>query len=250
MPVRKKNVCYSFIAISSLLSEIRGNINKKKFEQLNLSNRVDVSNINKRIDFVRTRLNKSECERVKFGETGLSPKDLRDMWHAFNDDFLGEISEDIKESYGRLLKETLRFLEYIKCLPESSFLGKNEANVRIQSQEIETIRLEQLRKRRAELRKQYEQALNEVPQNQEKIQLLKERFEALGGAVVESRKTIENIQTDADEEQRIKNRIDSAFDELKRVNNLDIELRKLRYEYYVWLGALVIVTGLFLAFYV
>lgn len=110
--------------------------------------------------------------------------------------------------------------------------------------------MEQLQKRRKEIRQQYEQAMQENPNNQDMIQQLKRKLETMRGAVVESRKTIESIKTDADEERHIIDRIDKSFEELKKVKNLDNELWKLKWEYYVCLFLLSVVIIVFLGFYI
>lgn len=246
---------YSSNDIIRVLYVILHFVNGDDFQSLNELNEVSVDNINNRIAIVLGRLRDLNCESVVFDSAKISPKRLHHDWLNFSAEFSGNMSDDIKNKYKRLLKSTLQFLEYIKSSPKENFIWENKeeaitGKVRTKSLDEENARLEQLQKRRKEIRQQYEQAMQENPNNQDMIQQLKRKLETMRGAVLESRKTIESIKTDADEERHIIDRIDKSFEELKKVKNLDNELWKLKWEYYVCLFLLSVVIIVFLGFYI
>ena len=245
---------YSYESVLSTLETVKRFLNSAEFKPLNVSNGVDVENVNSKVDFAEYRLRKNRCVYLLFENTNLSPERLQKEWFKFSLRLSGVINDETKNTYGWLLKITLQFLNYIKSLPISYFINKmndEEArSARVKDQNEEQKRLDTLKKRRLELKKQYEDALNESPVDQKKLSMLREKLEELGGAFIESKKTIDSIKTDIAEEERLRLRIDKAFDALSKDNHLDDEIAQLRTEYRITLWAIPVLIFVFIALYV
>lgn len=247
-------VSYSPESILSTLNTIKDFINSAEFKPLNNSNDVDIAYFNSLICIIEDKIRENNCERVIFDNSSLSPKRLRLGWYNLNSKLSDGDTDDTKNSYERLLKITLRFLEQIKSLPISSFIKRKneeaESSARVKDQHEEQKRLDILKKRRLELKKQYDDALNESPVDEKKLSMLREKLKELGVAFIESKKTIDSIKTDAAEEERLRVRIDRAFDELGQDSHLDYEMARLRTEYRMTLWAIPILISVFIALYV
>ena len=179
---------YSYESVLSTLETVKRFLNSAEFKPLNVSNGVDVENVNSKVDFAEYRLRKNRCVYLLFENTNLSPERLQKEWFKFSLRLSGVINDETKNTYGWLLKITLQFLNYIKSLPISYFINKmndEEArSARVKDQNEEQKRLDTLKKRRLELKKQYEDALNESPVDQKKLSMLREKLEELGGAFI------------------------------------------------------------------
>lgn len=247
-------VGYSCYSLLSTLETIRTFLNSSEFKPLNVSNGVDMANINNMISLAEGRLRKNDCERVLFENISLSPRRLRLGWSNFSSKLSDEVNDETKNAYGRLLKLTLQFLSYIKSLPTSSFVnrmsGVEDENAKVKDQHEEQKRFDNLKNRRLGLKKQYEEALNESPVDEKKLSMLREKLEELGVAVIESKRTIDNIKTDTAEEERLRIRIDKAFDTLSKDKHLDDEIARLRKEYIITLVAIPVLISVFVVLYV
>lgn len=246
-------VGYSYESVLSTLDTIKVFFNSAEFNHLNVSNDVDVTSVNNMLGFAENKLKKNVCERIIFEKINLSPKQLQLGWSNFISKNSDVINDETKNAYGRLLKITLQFLNYIKSLPITFFINKrndDENSARAKDQNEEQNKLESLKKRRSELRKQYDDALNESPVDEKKLSMLREKLEELGVAFIESKRTIDNIKTDAAEEERLRLRIDNAFDALSQDSHLDEEIAQLRTEYTIMLWAIPILISVFIVLYV
>lgn len=81
------------------------------------------------------------------------------------------------------------------------------------------------------------------------MQKLKAQLDTLEGTLLETKKNLDDIKIDSAEEERMRKRIDDAFNFLSNDNHLENELTKLCWEYYVMLSLITLTIILFLIFY-
>ena len=132
----------------ALLGYISDLLYSPKYAELNRSNRVDLDKITGRFDYARNRLNKLPEDIILENEDYL-PTDIYKAWKRFDAAFDGKVTEQVKKSYGILIKRTSSFLEYLKSLP-------GEQNGRRTAYNARSISVEDEKEKRARLKKQYD----------------------------------------------------------------------------------------------
>lgn len=249
MPTRKETAKNLILTPSKSaynnIIRIKSKLNSDKFQELNKEYKTVLEQINKVIAEAETTLNTIPSQWVKI-ECLDSISEIEKLWINLDLSYTGEITPKIKGEYKKTLEMTKDFFSSLCIRPGDDHISVSFRN---KSTEDEQARLESLSKRRLEVKQLYEKALKEVPLNEEKIQKLKEQLDALGETYVETKKNLDGIKTDSAEEQRMRKRIDDAFDFLSKDNHLEKELAKLQWEFYVMLGLIAITVVVFIIFY-
>lgn len=250
MPTRKETAKNLIILTPSKsayrnIIRIKSKLNSDKFQELNKEYRTVVEQINKVIAEAETTLNTIPSQWAKI-ECLDSLHEIEKLWFNLDQSYTGEITPKIKEEYKKTLEMTKDFFSSL-CIRS----GDDHISVsfRNKSTEDEQARLENLSKKRLEIKQLYEKALKEVPINAEKIKKLKEQLDALDETFVETKKNLDGIKTDSAEEERMRRRIDDAFVFLSKDNHLEKELTKLQWEFYCMLALIIITVFCFIIFY-
>lgn len=229
----------------NIITRIKYRLNSDKLQKLNNENKDVVEQINKVIAETRTTLSTIPTQRVKM--EGIDSLDKIEMlWIDLNNSYKGEVTAEFNNKYKESLQITKDFFNSFSVTPAESH---QTVSFRNKSTKEEQARLESLSKRRLEVKQLYENALKEVPINEEKVQKLKEQLEALGETYIETKKNLDGIKNDSAEEVRMRKRIDEAFDFLSKDNHLEKELAKLQWEFYVMLVLIALTVIIFIIFY-
>lgn len=249
MPTRKgiaKNLILTLSksAYNNII-RIKSKLNSDKFQELNKEYKTVVEQINKDIAEAETTLNTIPSLWVKI-ECLDSLYEIEKLWFNLDQSYTGEITPKIKREYKRTLEMTKDFFSSFSIRPADDHISISFRN---KSSEEEQTRLENLSKKRLEIKQLYEKALKEVPINVEKIKKLKEQLDALDETFVETKKNLDGIKTDSAEEERMRRRIDDAFVFLSKDNHLEKELTKLQWEFYCMLALIIITVVCFIIFY-
>lgn len=247
MPTRKETAkrLISSRSAYNIIARIKFRLNSDKFQELNQKNKAVVEQINKLIEETETTLSSIPLQWVKMeGFDSLDKIEI--LWLNLARSYRGEVTEEFKDKYNESLQITKDFFNSFSITPTES---QQTVSFRNKSTEDEQARLENLSKRRLEVKQLYEKSLKEIPLNEEKIKKLKEQLDALDETYVETKKNLDGIKTDSAEEVRMRKRIDDAFDFLSKDNHLEKELTKLQLEFYFMLGLIVITVVVFVVFY-
>lgn len=231
--------------VSRFITRIKTRLNSDRYYKLNEGNESIVEQI-------REKLFKTEYLLKGVSSSWVSIRgvksigDIELLWEEFDMQYTGVISDGIKSLYKDLLKTTDDFLTSFDIAQMDNPLN---ITIRNKSTQDEQSRLESLNKRRFEVKDLYEQALEDDPLDEEKVQKLKAQLDTLEGTLLETKKNLDDIKIDSAEEERMRKRIDDAFNFLSNDNHLENELTKLRWEYYVMLSLITLTIILFLIFY-
>lgn len=249
MPTRKgiaKNLILTLSksAYNNII-RIKSILNSDKFQELIKEYKTVVEQINKDIEEAETTLITLPSQWVKI-ECLDSLHKIEKLWFNLYLSYTGEITPKIKEEYKKTLEMTKDFFSSFSIRPADDHISVSFRN---KSSEEEQTRLENLSKKRLEIKQLYEKALKEVPINVEKIKKLKEQLDALDETFVETKKILDGIKTDSAEEERMRRRIDDAFVFLSKDNHLEKELTKLQWEFYCMLALIIITVVCFIIFY-
>lgn len=203
MPTRKgiaKNLILTLSksAYNNII-RIKSILNSDKFQELIKEYKTVVEQINKDIGEAETTLITIPSQWVKI-ECLDSLHKIEKLWFNLYLSYTGEITPKIKEEYKKTLEMTKDFFSSFSIRPADDHISISFRN---KSSEEEQTRLENLSKKRLEIKQLYEKALKEVPINVEKIKKLKEQLDALDETFVETKKNLDGIKTDSAEEERM-----------------------------------------------
>lgn len=241
-----RNMLRSSTSVYNCILRIKSGLDSENYQNLNKANKGTVDLINEAIIDVEAILKANNTRHLRI-RSEKSPENIEKLWDYLDRTYSGQVTEDFKNMYEKILEITKDFLiSLINMLP----LDNNQTvPFRVKSTEDEQERLESISKRRLEVKKLYEKALKNEPRDEEMINKLKNQLDALGETYIETKMNLDGIKTDSAEEERMRNRIDDAFNFLSNDNHLDKELTKLQWEFYCMLVLIAITVVVFFVFY-
>ena len=233
----------------ALLGYISDLLYSPKYAELNRSNRVDLDKITGRFDYARNRLNKLPEDIILENEDYL-PTDIYKAWKRFDAAFDGKVTEQVKKSYGILIKRTSSFLEYLKSLP-------GEQNGRRTAYNARSISVEDEKEKRARLKKQYDMLRESIARERNtgnpdagEMEALRKQLDAVAGEMKKVQDKVESAEADRKTEARWTDRIELAFKDLGNyTRSIEDEKDKATAEYWSFLIITWILAALFCRFY-
>ena len=230
--------------LHALLGYISDLLYSPKYAELNRSNRVDMDKMAGRFGYARNRLDKSPGDITLENEDYL-PADINKLWKRFDAAFNGTVTEQVKKSYGTLIKRTSSFLEYLKSLP-----AEPTYNAR-------SISVEDEKKKQARLKKQYDMLRESIVRERNAgnpdtgvMDALRKQLDAVAGEMKKVQGKMESAEADRKTEARWADRIEQAFNDLgDYTRSIEKEKGKATVEYWLFLGATWILIALFAKLY-
>ena len=215
-----------------------------KYAELNRSNRVDLDKMAGRFGYARNRLDKSPGDITLENEDYL-PADINKLWKRFDAAFNGTVTEQVKKSYGNLIKKTSSFLEYLKRLP-----AEQTYNARSISVEDEKKKQARSKEQRAKIKILLENLQNSSTPDKERVQRLEEQLRAVDQGIKESQEKVESVDVALKTEKQWSLRIEQAFKDLGNyTRSIEDEKDKATAEYWLFLIATLILIALFANLY-
>ena len=231
--------------LHALLGYISDLLYSPKYAELNRSNHVDLDKMAGRFGYARNRLNKLP-ENIILENEDYLPADINKAWRRFDSVFDGKVTEQVKKSYGVLIKKTSSFLEYLKSLPR-------EQNSRRTAYNARSINVEDEKKKQARLKKQYDMLRESIVRERNAgnpdtgvMEALRKRLDAVAGEMKDVRDKVESADADRKTEKQWSIRIEHAFNDLgDYTRSIEKEKGKATAEYWLFLGATWILVVLF-----
>ena len=228
----------------ALLGYICDLLYSNKYAELNRSNRVDLDKMTGRFDYARNRLDKLP-EYITLENKDYLPADINKAWRRFDAAFDGTVTEQVKKSYGTLIKRTSSFLEYLKSLP-----AEPTYNAR-------SISVEDEKKKQARLKKQYDMLRESIVRERNAgnpdtgvMDALRKQLDAVAGEMKKVQGKMESAEADRKTEARWADRIEQAFNDLgDYTRSIEKEKGKATAEYWLFLSATWILIALFAKLY-
>lgn len=243
MLIRKQTIIF-------VIRQIKLFLNREKYKELNESNNIQAYNIDDRMDGALRRLNNIPSDMFEI-ETKYHPDFILRRWLRFNKSFNGAINNDVKRDYGDLIKSTLRFLEYIRTIPDENTRSvAYHDTVRAIDVDDEKDKLERLSNRRKAIKEELERTENGTPQNGERIKELKSQLSQVEDEYLNIKRRISDATSDIKAEDVLSSRIEEAFGKLEQyTEGVERERKRANREYYIFLCAIPALIVLFVIFY-
>lgn len=185
------------------------------------------------------------------------PSDLLESvafnWTQFDKKAAAKLEGDDIKKCGELIFRTITTFNSVRnWLAHSNFSDNSnprKERIRAKDPTVETIRLEDLARRRARIQAKYEHAKATEPRNQAKIKDLEQEFKAATDQYLEAKENLQDLKEISEEYKQIDSMIDKSFRNFSTDTHLDEELKKLRLECQVLNWSIIAVVVLFLGFY-
>lgn len=185
------------------------------------------------------------------------PSDLLESvafnWTQFDKKATAKLEGDDIIKCEQLLFRTIAAFNSVRNWLAHSTLSENsnprKERIRAKDPRVETVKLEDLARRRARIQAEYEQAKTTEPRNQAKIKDLEQEFKAATDQYLEAKGILQDLKEISEEYKQIDSMIDRSFKNFSTDTHLDEELKKLRLEC-KWLNrSIVFVIAAFLYAY-
>lgn len=207
-----------------------------------------IDRLSHKIKEIEKQLKEMHCEKVCFN-SDMPLMTFGQLWKSRLNRCAEAPSKSLKERFiGELMSISEMFVDSVNVFP---FVDQSEpsATIRGKSVKEEQNRLEKLNKRRFELKRQIEEVTANLPQDTEEIEHLKALLVRLQMELSQTKKTLDNIKSDSEQEEQMRNRIEEAFEGLSKDNHLENELKKLNWEFHVMLCSIPVIIIFFLLLY-
>lgn len=234
--------------IISLLDFVLDKVLSNKYSALNIAKPIKGAKLE---DIIHETMKELQIQPLEmfFVDDAYDPRSLRRHWDLFDRNFEGNLNDEYKYSYGRLIDEFLSFVDQIKslCMLQPKQRQSTTKILDVKDMDEKLLRLSRSRdKVKEEIAYQ-----NLKPQKDDEIiKMLKNQLDKLDAeylAVLEAKKklTFDNMA-----EQNISEKVSKAFDSLKEYTTvIEDERYRAKIEYYIFLGTICILFLVFIVFY-
>lgn len=234
--------------IISLLDFVLDKVLSNKYSALNIAKPIKGAKLE---DIIHETMKELQIQPLEmfFVDDAYDPRSLRRHWDLFDRNFEGNLNDEFKYSYGRLIDEFLSFVDQIKslCMLQPKQRQSTTKILDVKDMDEKLLRLSRSRdKVKEEIAYQ-----NLKPQKDDEIiKMLKNQLDKLDAeylAVLEAKKklTFDNMA-----EQNISEKVSKAFDSLKEYTTvIEDERYRAKIEYYIFLGTICILFLVFIVFY-
>lgn len=234
--------------IISLLNFVLDKVLSDKYSALNIAKPIKGAKLE---DIIHETMKELQIQPLEmfFVDDAYDPRSLRRHWDLFDRNFEGNLNDEYKYSYGRLIDEFLSFVDQIKSLCMSQ-PKQRQATTKILDVKDMDEKLLRLSRSRDKVKEEIAYQNLKSQKDDEIIKMLKIQLDKLDAeylAVLEAKKklTFDNMA-----EQNISEKVSKAFDSLKEYTTvIEDERYRAKIEYYIFLGTICILFLVFIVFY-
>jgi hypothetical protein len=234
--------------IISLLDFVLDKVLSNKYSALNIAKPIKGAKLE---DIIHETMKELQIQPLEmfFVDDAYDPRSLRRHWDLFDRNFEGNLNDEYKYSYGRLIDEFLSFVDQIKSLCMSQPKQRQSTTKILDVKDMDE-KLLRLSRSRDKVKEEIAYQNLKPQKDDEIIKMLKNQLDKLDAeylAVLEAKKklTFDNMA-----EQNISEKVSKAFDSLKEYTTvIEDERYRAKIEYYIFLGTICILFLVFLVFY-
>lgn len=234
--------------IISLLNFVLDKVLSNKYSALNIAKPIKGAKLE---DIIHETMKELQIQPLEmfFVDDAYDPRSLRRHWDLFDRKFEGNLNDEYKYSYGRLIDEFLSFVDQIKSLCMSQPKQRQSTTKILDVKDMDE-KLLRLSRSRDKVKEEIAYQNLKPQKDDEIIKMLKIQLDKLDAeylAVLEAKKklTFDNMA-----EQNISEKVSKAFDSLKEYTTvIEDERYRAKIEYYIFLGTICILFLVFIVFY-
>lgn len=234
--------------IISLLNFVLDKVLSDKYSALNIAKPIKGAKLE---DIIHETMKELQIQPLEmfFVDDAYDPRSLRRHWDLFDRNFEGNLNDEYKYSYGRLIDEFLSFVDQIKSLCMSQPKQRQSTTKILDVKDMDE-KLLRLSRSRDKVKEEIAYQNLKPQKDDEIIKMLKIQLDKLDAeylAVLEAKKklTFDNMA-----EQNISEKVSKAFDSLKEYTTvIEDERYRAKIEYYIFLGTICILFLVFIVFY-
>nr|WP_303217250.1 hypothetical protein [uncultured Prevotella sp.] len=234
--------------IISLLDFVLDKVLSNKYSALNIAKPIKGAKLE---DIIHETMKELQIQPLEmfFVDDAYDPRSLRRHWDLFDRNFEGNLNDEYKYSYGRLIDELLSFVDQIKSLCMSQPKQRQSTTKILDVKDMDE-KLLRLSRSRDKVKEEIAYQNLKPQKDDEIIKMLKNQLDKLDAeylAVLEAKKklTFDNMA-----EQNISEKVSKAFDSLKEYTTvIEDERYRAKIEYYIFLGTICILFLVFIVFY-
>lgn len=234
--------------IISLLDFVLDKVLSNKYSALNIAKPIKGAKLE---DIIHETMKELQIQPLEmfFVDDAYDPRSLRRHWDLFDRNFEGNLNDEYKYSYGRLIDEFLSFVDQIKSLCMSQPKQRQSTTKILDVKDMDE-KLLRLSRSRDKVKEEIAYQNLKPQKDDEIIKMLKNQLDKLDAeylAVLEAKKklTFDNMA-----EQNISEKVSKAFDSLKEYTTvIEDERYRAKIEYYIFLGTICILFLVFIVFY-
>ena len=234
--------------IISLLDFVLDKVLSNKYSALNIAKPIKGTKLE---DIIHETMKELQIQPLEmfFVDDAYDPRSLRRHWDLFDRNFEGNLNDEYKYSYGRLIDEFLSFVDQIKSLCMSQPKQRQSTTKILDVKDMDE-KLLRLSRSRDKVKEEIAYQNLKPQKDDEIIKMLKNQLDKLDAeylAVLEAKKklTFDNMA-----EQNISEKVSKAFDSLKEYTTvIEDERYRAKIEYYIFLGTICILFLVFIVFY-
>lgn len=234
--------------IISLLNFVLDKVLSDKYSALNIAKPIKGAKLE---DIIHETMKELQIQPLEMFlvDDAYDPRSLRRHWDLFDRNFEGNLNDEYKYSYGRLIDEFLSFVDQIKSLCMSQPKQRQSTTKILDVKDMDE-KLLRLSRSRDKVKEEIAYQNLKPQKDDEIIKMLKIQLDKLDAeylAVLEAKKklTFDNMA-----EQNISEKVSKAFDSLKEYTTvIEDERYRAKIEYYIFLGTICILFLVFIVFY-
>jgi hypothetical protein len=234
--------------IISLLDFVLDKVLSNKYSALNIAKPIKGAKLE---DIIHETMKELQIQPLEmfFVDDAYDPRSLRRHWDLFDRNFEGNLNDEYKYRYGRLIDEFLSFVDQIKSLFMSQPKQRQSTTKILDVKDMDE-KLLRLSRSRDKVKEEIAYQNLKPQKDDEIIKMLKIQLDKLDAeylAVFEAKKklTFDNMA-----EQNISEKVSKAFDSLKEYTTvIEDERYRAKIEYYIFLGTICILFLVFIVFY-
>lgn len=234
--------------IISLLNFVLDKVLSDKYSALNIAKPIKGAKLE---DIIHETMKELQIQPLEmfFVDDAYDPRSLRRHWDLFDRNFEGNLNDEYKYRYGRLIDEFLSFVDQIKSLFMSQPKQRQSTTKILDVKDMDE-KLLRLSRSRDKVKEEIAYQNLKPQKDDEIIKMLKIQLDKLDAeylAVFEAKKklTFDNMA-----EQNISEKVSKAFDSLKEYTTvIEDERYRAKIEYYIFLGTICILFLVFIVFY-
>lgn len=234
--------------IISLLNFVLDKVLSDKYSALNIAKPIKGAKLEDIIHETMKELQMQPLEMF-FVDNAYDPRALKRHWGLFDRNFEGELNDEYKYSYGRLIDEFLSFVDQIKALCVSQLKQRQSTTKILDVKEMDE-KLLRLSRSRDKIKEEIDYQNLKPQRDDEIIKMLKTQLDKLDAeylAVFEAKK---KMTSDNVAEQNISDKVSKAFDGLQEYTKvIEEERKRLKKEYNIALWCIPILILVFVIFY-
>lgn len=234
--------------IISLLNFVLDKVLSDKYSALNIAKPIKGAKLENIIHETMKELQMQPLEMF-FVDNAYDPRTLKRHWGLFDRNFEGELNDEYKYSYGRLIDEFLSFVDQIKALCVSQLKQRQSTTKILDVKEMDE-KLLRLSRSRDKIKEEIDYQNLKPQRDDEIIKMLKTQLDKLDAeylAVFEAKK---KMTSDNVAEQNISDKVSKAFDGLQEYTKvIEEERKRLKKEYNIALWCIPILILVFVIFY-